>query len=352
MISVVSKRNEELFQSYLEGKAVEAESVLKKKKKVLWKSLRPHIEFRMDSANPEEVSELVEKLEKDEIPKANGDKYSYFTKIEYLKLLKGIYRYIDGETNDSDIDVEKIMDELHLSNKNPKPREPNFGNLPTPSQVREVAKQGDTLDQKLMVVLHYLTGARVGELFKTRNTDALKWSDIKMNGNYQGIPRAEISIETGMSDRQILILEGTQLLKEHQKKRNPEPEEAVFLNQHGNPISTRTARQRLQRMVKDAGLDHLESTPHKFYRKARAYELAEGLTQTQLESYMGWSKGSEVVSHLIAKKKDTSESYEECELEETTQKTFLPQKCECGEINNCLQDKCVSCGSELGDNSE
>jgi len=208
----------------------------------------------------------LDNLNKDEIDKVffylKNSRYSEWTKVTFWKMFKRICRFLRKNVDFS----EYIM-------RTPR-TEPEILTL---NEIMKIFNSADNLRDKLIILLLYESGIRVGELINLRKKDVYfdEWGAIlRVNG------------KTGM--RYVRVTKSVMFLK-------------IYMNIiQGDKLFDLTERQinnMLKKYARKSGIKK-KIYPHLF-RHTRATHLAKYLTEPELKAYFGWSKDSKMPSVYV-----------------------------------------------------
>lgn len=373
-------------------------------------TLAPHISFKLDEAEREDIEVIINKINRDEINKHNGEAYSDHTKEKFWKTLSVFYRKFiqrDGRGYKEDINGKMLLDG-EIGVKTDIDHNIDIDTRPTPEHIQKVSEQASSLRDKALIMFGWATGARIGEITKTpekqQYPEPLTWRDIQFKEK-----EMHVTLRGKTGKRKIAIRTSMPLMKQLQNKEKPDLDDPVFL-QHNPKIYCPEcdARSRLpkkskgenrtshnkriysckecewqgkhnravkkKKAVTDAGArktvkrlinqaknkelipERITHKPHWVWRDARAlYWTAKDRNENFLRAFFGWSKTSDAPKHYIelmnesvlaGVREDFGEELSD-EEKKFNQNLLKPCQCKCGEWVSDLQSYCTGCGEEI-----
>lgn len=251
--------------------------------------LAPHIDFKLDQANRQDLLQLVRKINQDEIGEQD---HSIWTLCEYKKALKAYYSWLTGKEHPEILDFMKV---------HPKEREKPKVSKDELLNVRQVEKMINACSNprdKVFLAMLWDSGARLSELL------TLRWKDLVFEDNM-----VRTHIWNGKHrPRNIYLVESVPLLRRWREWKSQRttlrPEMPVLTNYRPHDstknLSARNAAKQIQDIRDRICLpDRIRTNPHA-WRKARATDLAgKGMSQPNLNLQFGWAPGSDASKYYI-----------------------------------------------------
>lgn len=241
--------------------------------------LSSDIGFDLEEADRCELVQLVGKINRNNI---DGKDYEPQSRAEIKKALLKYYSF-----SENSVDTGFISCNVKKSDR--KLVDPD--RLPTPKTVKSLKKHAKNLRDKLLIVLLWETGARIGEFLN------LDWKDLTDKDDYF---KVRLSGKTGQ--RFVPVVHSYNLIK-NWKVESPSGS-AVFTSfQGGDRLQYRAAYRAIQRAAERLGTD-LKHNPHAF-RKSRATFLAsKGLNAYQLMQFFGWNRPETATRYIRMSQSD------------------------------------------------
>ena len=217
-----------------------------------------------DKINKKDIETLILKI------RNNG--YTEWTIKDYKVVIKKFFRFMGKEDLAS-----WIKTTIKKSNNNNLPNE-----VYTQEEIENLIKVAGNPRDKALISVLYESGCRISELLNIRI------KDISFEEDY-----ALLNVMGKTGNRSIPISKSIPLLK-------------TWLNYHsdiGNKesfvfdMSYRAVSKTLKKLFKRAKIDK-PCNPHQF-RHSRATELANSLTEAQMNQFFGWTQGSRMASTYV-----------------------------------------------------
>lgn len=350
--------------------------------KILWQMriIANTLSKTLDKVSIEDIDNLFTKLrtkkrglkrtKKGVVTYEKKDYYSDVTLSEYLKATKRFYKYLLKKKNREyrnsslvNMDKKKSMEEIsYLKDLNDeledrkgyvkkKDKRRLVGDILTPEEVEKMVKYANTPRDKLFLTLLYEIGCRIGEFLNIR----LK--DISRGDNFY---KVRLDGKTGerfnMFVHSIPFFEN--YMQIHPFKNDKEAPLWLCFGtcNHLKNLKYVGAKKLILRYLKKANINK-KITPHSF-RRSRATELAQYLTETQLCEHFGWVIGSGIVGVYVRKSGRNINramlnyyglEVDDIETKENIRKKLkTPKKCGvCDTINTPDSAYCSKCGKAL-----
>ncbi len=154
-------------------------------------------------------------------------------------------------------------------------------------------KEFVTLRDRAMIMTFYQTGCRLGEINNTKIGDI---SDVQVNGSTQKC----LSVDGKTGQRDVLLLEAWDCYLKPYLELHPTPDDInapLFVSHYGKKYMYSSMQNRFQRILKKSGIKKHYSI-HSL-RHARATELANHMTEAQLNKIFGWSPKSRTATNYV-----------------------------------------------------
>ena len=262
---------------------------------------------------------------------------SVWTKRDYRVTIKKFFRWMN---NGKDPETTAWVS-TNVKRKDRKMPE----ELLTEEEVKKMLEAAEHPRDAALVATWYDSGGRVGE----NGTRLIKHIGFDQYGSYEIVKG-----KTGM--RRIRLVMSTPYIAAwlaiHPQKENPEAPLWVNVGRHshGEPMKYDAIRMVFKRLATKAGIKK-RVYPHLF-RHTRATELANHLTQAQMESHLGWIHGSDMPGtyiHLSGQQVDDAIlSIYGLVKDEDRRPLLTSVKCpRCRTMNGPTSDFCCSCGMAL-----
>ncbi len=284
-----------------------------------------------------------EDVDKKKIVKIVGDienrDYTPHTKHDYKIILKRFFQWLRG-TEEYPEEVRWIKSTLKKCDTK-LPEE-----LLNQEDIKKMIENAYYPRNKALVAFLFESGCRVGELIslKIRN---LEFDDLGCLVTLDG--------KTGM--RKIRVVSSVPhlslWLENHPFRNDRDAWLWASISNRGwhKPISYHQVKHVLRDLAEKSGVKK-KVNPHAF-RHSRASQMANHLTEAQMNNYFGWVQGSDMPSvyvHLSGRDMDSAIlKMNGIKTEETEKKShFAPKKCpRCKNTNSPTGKICVRCGAPL-----
>ena len=213
----------------------------------------------------EELKELrirLDKLDREAIDRyyfyLKNSKYKQWTKVTKWKMFKKVCKFVDPS-------LEYLLRDYVMKEPKMNPE------ILTMDEIRMMVLNANDFKDKLLILLLYESGAKIGELLNIRKSDIIF-------DDYGAI--IKVCGKTGM--RPIRIVACADLLRAYVKT----VYDKLF------DVSERAVNKMLKNVAKRCGIKK-RIYPH-IFRHTRATHLAKYLTEPELRLYFGWSEKSEM----------------------------------------------------------
>ncbi|MBT7496896.1 tyrosine-type recombinase/integrase, partial [Candidatus Woesearchaeota archaeon] len=221
--------------------------------------------------------------------------YSPWTKQLYKVTLRKFYKWMK-QTEEYPPEVSWIKINVSKSEK----KLPSEGELLTENEVRQLINSTNNLRDKALISVLYESGCRVGEIgtMRIKNVSSDKYGIL-------------LSVRGKTGARKIRIVSSlfalNSWLSVHPFKFDNEKPLWVRLDgkQPGKLLCYDAIRVMLKNAFNKAGIKK-KHNPH-FFRHSRATQMANHLTEFQMNQYFGWAQGSDMPStyvHLSGRETD------------------------------------------------
>jgi integrase len=220
--------------------------------------------------------------------------YSFWTRHDVKVILKQYYAWLNK--NEYPAKVAWICTTIPLKEK----RLANHGDLLTVEDVNHLISSADHPRNKAIIAILAESGARIGEIGNL----TIRQVDIDPNG-------VVLNLEGKTGSRRIRLVSATPYLvswlNSHPDRENPASNLWINFGPKGyhQPMSYEAIRTIVQLTFKKAGI---KKRAHPYiFRHTRASQLANHLTEFQMNAYFGWVQGSEMPAtyvHLSGKDLD------------------------------------------------
>jgi site-specific recombinase XerD len=339
-----SKRDKDILFDYEDDLFTEEDLSIARVTKYLSQlhRLRNWLDIDFQEATERDLKNLVGKIQR------NSD-LAVSTKKDYKICLRKFYRwlYSDGDP--------EILRWLTIKDKVGNSKLPE--ELLTQDEIYKLIDAANHPRDKAFIALLYDTGARIGEV------GSLKLKHI--NFDKYGV-RLMVDGKTGMrSVRGIFCVPYlSSWLAIHPYRDDPNSYLWIGVGSRGNgePLAYASYRAILRRLTKRAGIK--KRVYNHLFRHSRCTELAQHLTEAQLEGHAGWVQGSDMACiyvHLSGKQIDEAILKMHGLVKDEEESHISSKKCSrCGALNEVTNKLCKNCGLpfdikdaiELGDKSE
>jgi len=329
--------------------------------------------------------EIIDNVQDSEYKAGEGE-YSKRTKRSYWGTWKKMLQTIGWDTSKH----RKHMP-IHESfstdrSKVDKKRKTRAEDLPDRHQMKkflkklgQVSKDSNSLRNQALIGLIWDTGPRVGEVIEDNQIHTIQMSQVYVSGDRIHIKvegnKNKTEEEKEKSDRKVEIFQCRKLLQEyiqqHPRQNDPEaflfhPEkhkkhhegdEHLFTAASKSPI-----RGKIHQSRKESGLSFkTRNEPFHIFRKGMItyYVMNDILSWEKVCKRTGKDPSSTMPTYLKMALSDINATAAEgfgLDTEERQDEhrmigpPLLPKNCQsCGKENNCIQELCSSCGTELPD---
>jgi site-specific recombinase XerD len=270
---------------------------------------------------------------------------SDWTRYGYKVILRKFYQWLYGyqETKKFPDIVNWIEAKKKLCNKKLISSEGLLEEI----EIIKLVETSDNIRDKAFIYLLWESGARIGEIARLRIKN-LKFDEVG----------ALLYIEKGKTGgRTIRIVNSASYiaawLSTHPRRN--EKEAPLWVNQtckrKGRALKYPSFSILLRRAFQKAGIDK-RSNPH-FFRHSRATEMANHLTEFQMNQFFGWKQGSEMPSiyvHLSGKNTDDAVLKMHGLEKKEEVVNVKPSRCKnCNSLNPPGKERCMKCGNELNE---
>ncbi|AKB77927.1 hypothetical protein MSHOH_1444 [Methanosarcina horonobensis HB-1 = JCM 15518] len=257
------------------------------------------------------------------------------TKLQYKAILKQFFRWLQGENHAA----AWIKTGMKLKSK----KLPE--NLLTEDEVGRMIKAAKNPRDKALISLLYDSGARIGEL-----------GDLKIRNVIFDQHGATLEIKGKTGPRRPRIMFSMSYIStwidNHPNRQNRD--DFLFVNITGKNTGKQMGHDGILKVVtktaERAGID--KRVYNHLFRHSRATELANHLTEAQMDSYLGWVPGSNMPSvyvHLSGR--DTDEAilrmYGKSTKEEMLPELMSKACPRCEKENGPTSKFCTRCGLPL-----
>jgi integrase len=297
--------------------------------------------LKLNERSKKELCDLTKRDVEGLIAEINQSNYAAWTKLSYRLVLKKFLTWRNGGKIPESIEWVKI----HFNRSENKL--PESSEMITEEEVNNVMSLCDNIRDRCLISVLYESGCRAGELASMRIGN--------VNFDEHGVVITVIG-KTG--SRKIRLVKSTAYLKmyieNHPKKEDPR--NALWINignlNKSKPMVYSGIVKIVRTAFKRAGINK-RCNLHMF-RHSRATQMANHLTEFQMNHYFGWIQGSDMPStyvHLSGKDVDkTILSMNGIVEKEEKQDKFQPIKCvRCDFINPAKTKYCIRCSQILDD---
>lgn len=288
---------------------------------------------RLPNLTKSDVEELVGYL--------NEKGYSPWTKQVYRVIVKKYLTWLNGDEPPESVRWLKI----HFSNSERKL--PGDGELLTEDEVKQAIEACTNIRDRCLLSVLYESGCRIGEIASMRI------------GNIQFDKYGVVVTVIGKTgSRKIRLVKSTAILKmyieSHPDRTNSSAPLWVNIGvrNHKKPMLYPNYQITIKQIFKRAGIQK-RCNPHMF-RHARATQMANHLTEFQMNQYFGWTQGSDMPStyvHLSGRDVDSAvlnmNGIQEEEADKQKPKAIKCFRCEF--INPHDTPYCLRCSQVLDD---
>ena len=280
----------------------------------------------INAATETDIKRVVAKIERSDL--------SHWSKLDYKSAIRRIYRWLGKP---------EIVEWISVRVKKNQTKIPE--ELLTEEEIKRMINEaGNSRDRAIVAVL-YDSGCRISEMGNMK---------IKHVVHDQYGAVVTVNGKTGM--RRVRLISSVPYLSAwldlHPHRNNPD----AYLwighgsTNNGNQLQYQAFRYLVRKLAKKAGIQ--KRVHNHLFRHSRSTELAQYLTQAQMEEHLGWVHGSNMPSiyiHMSGKQVDSAllKMYGLAK-EEDTQPQLSPIKCpRCKTMNGSTSEFCSSCGMAL-----
>lgn len=282
-------------------------------------------------ASKDDIIKLLRKIEQQD--------YTEGTKKEYKVIIKRFYKWLNGDEEYPD--KVKWIKATIRKNKQKLPKD-----LITKQEVEKMIRAAYQARDKAMVALAYESGFRIGELLSL----PIKNLEFDEYGAKVLVPEEG---KTGM--RRIRLVSSVPYLAtwiENHPFRDT-PEAPLWVKIHAKStddiVYYENALKIFKTLAKRADIKK-RIYPHLF-RHTRATQLANHLTEAQMDQYFGWIQGSDMPStyvHLSGRDlEDAILKFNGLNVEEKENEPTIKKCPRCEKINPNTGRFCLRCGAPL-----
>ena len=330
---IFSKNKEDIlrYHKYLFSEGISKNRIIKVSGQL--RVISKLLEKEFITANEEDIRDLVSKI--------NSSDYADITKVDFKKMIKRFYRWLEGKNKIYPEKVDWIKGREKRGNKE------NL-DIITPEEIKKVIDACENFRDKAVISLLYEGGFRIGELLN------MKIRDLKNERNYM-----KVSVTGKTGPREVLIIYSipylNQYLNLHPLKNNLDAPFWISIGgyKHNQKLIYLGVRKLIKRVFKRAGVNKKRLYPHLF-RHSRATELAKHFTESQMKAYFGWTQGSNMAAiyvHMSGRDVDGSvlryygiEDKKEDYRDKLNNNIICPR---CQLVNSFTENVCVQCGLNL-----
>ena len=285
--------------------------------------------------------EVTEEDIRDLITQISQSDYAELTKVDFKKLVRRFYKWLEGNNKSYPDKVDWIKCKEKIGNK-------ESLDIITPSEIKRVIDTCESPRDKAFISLLYEGGFRIGEMLN------MKIRDLKNERNYM-----KVSVTGKTGPREVLIIYSipylNQYLNLHPLKNNLDAPFWISIRgyKHNQKLIYLGVRKLIKRVFKRAGVNKKRLYPHLF-RHSRATELAKHFTESQMKAYFGWTPGSNMAAiyvHMSGRDVDGSvlryygiEDKKEDYRDKLNNNIICPR---CQLVNSFTEKVCVQCGLNL-----
>jgi len=239
--------------------------------------------------------------------------------------------------------------------------------IPTPEQVKEFVKKlgeqsehGTSLRNQALIMLLWDKGPRIGEAL------ALKMKHVSVEGKKVKINFDEQVSNKRSKNREVLVLQGRKLLKDFIQQHEMRGQDEAYLfpkvksGEYFSELSKKPLRRKIHRAATDIEFK-TQGEPFHIFRKGyyTSQVINEWASWEETCSVTGKKDDGTKPEYLKLALQDVNASTAEkigadVELEQGDGKSrmdqppLLPKDCpSCGKKNQCIQEVCAYCSSEL-----
>lgn len=318
--------------------------------KVLFKE---YLDFDLKEATKKDWRKAVSKI--------NNSGKSPHTTRDYIVTGKKYYNTVYETKTERPDRIKKILNSSFMSTNTPSGKKREYTAL-EPEQVMQMSEQAKNPRDRLLPVLLFETGCRVGELLGLNGAEGVRLEDVELKEKY-----AEVEIETlkkkdssgEYPTRTLPLTRSVDLLQrwieEHPGKENPKSSLMVNVNAGagssvGDSMAYRNVNRTLDNLKDAAGIDSRVS-PHIFRHSSATHKGVEWNAE-KLMWWHGWEQLETAQNYVQQNEERLKSSHlqdEGIKDEETdSDGEYAMKTCgRCGEEWPPTQSYCGSCSLAL-----
>ena len=406
-----SEKNKEVLNDYFnwaENESGDLKTSTIRKYASRWYTMRQIIDFQLDKATREDTSDLVRKINGDQMTKNDGSKYSASAKKKFINQITSFYnKFIQRKDRGYSKSIDGPLLVAQLTYDEKPTSQVNTETKANADDIKEVARVPDNLRDRAIILFMFSAGARIGEIFSTQDKpEYLKWKDITFSQD----DTMEVNLRKNYKKeepkrRTVNLVISKPIMEKLYDQKQPDLEDPVFASKDSRmfcpecsekasqvnnatyqrrkyrckscgwdggknqckskkvPISDRRVRDIIKNAVQSAKVTpkaqkkDMDDTPHKLLRKSRALnKQALNWGDSPLRSFFGWEEGSSVPGRYkdalkVNQKQELSETFPNLDI--SIDGYFLsrgldPIVCaECEHLNSRLWDMCYKCNEPV-----
>jgi len=284
-------------------------------------------EVSFSKMNEDHVQNIIAKIERSGLAPS--------TKRDYKVIIRRFFKWLKGDKSPAAwIKVSKKVGD----NKLPE-------DLITEDEVKRMIEAASNARDRAIIAFLYDSGCRIGELggLKIKNITFDQYGAVVVVAGKTGARRVRVTFAASYV---------TAWLDVHPHKKKPDA--FVFINlegaKKGEQMQYQTFQYTIRKIAKNADINK-RIHPHLF-RHSRSTELAQYLTEAQMEEHLGWIQGSEMPRtyiHLSGKQIDDAilAIYGKKKKEDTMPKLTNRTCPRCKKDNGPISSFCAQCGLPL-----
>lgn len=329
----LSKRNKELILKFVQNAIIEGVGDRRAVKYFgQLKNLAKWLGKDFDKVTREDIERVVGYLA------TSG--FKEWTKWSYRVMIRMFWKWLEGN-NEEYPDKVKWLKARHKSTKITPPED-----LITRDDLKKAVQYCTSDRDRCIITLLYESGVRIGELL------ALKVKDIDFKSNPVKIL---VNAEKTKTRRSVPLIESVPYMTRWvQSHPDSKPESHLFVN-NGKYTGREMSRQGIYKLIECLNIklnNGKKLYPHLF-RHSRATELANHLTEAQMNKFFGWTPGSRMAAvyvHLSGRDIDNAilTVYGQEKKEEKLPDKLSSKICSRCKQNNLETDTyCLNCGLPL-----
>jgi site-specific recombinase XerD/ribosomal protein L40E len=251
------------------------------------KQIAVNMKMDFDAATKKDIERIVAEIQQNE-------SFSEWTKRDYKQIIKTFYQWLRNSGDDFPDEVRWIKTRIK------KHRQKLPEELLTEEDVHKMIEVAQNARDKALVAILFDSGCRIGEI------GLLKIKDV----NYDEYG-AVLSVKGKTGARNVRIINSACYLSSWLNLHPNKDDKEAFVwvnvsnNHRGELTSYTRIRCQLKVLAKKAGIKK-KVNPHQF-RHSRATEVANFLTEFQMNQHFGWVQGSGMPAtyvHLSGKNTD------------------------------------------------